>query len=95
VSKDRAYTAKGVNNCCGTIRIFAGILEAKVKYYLLPVKVSLAAPYIAVYKDPSISFDPVQKALKRDNVVVATDVQLLMTFGKDGFLYRSSAGGRP
>jgi hypothetical protein len=78
----------------GTVRIFAGVLEGKVKYYLLPVKVSRGAPYIAVFRDPAVSFDPAQKTLKRGDVVVATDAQLLMTIGKEGFLYRSSAGGR-
>jgi len=92
---DFAKNVKQVIPAGGTVRIFAGILEAKVKYYLLPVKVSRTAPYIAVYKDPAISFDPVQKELKRDNVVVATNAQLLMTFGKDAFLYRSLGGGRP
>ena len=79
----------------GTVRIFAGVLTGKVKYYLLPVKVSEGAPFIAVYKDPAISFDPAQKTLKRDDVVVATGAELLTTLGKDGFLYRSSGGGNP
>ena len=79
----------------GTVRIFAGVLEGKVKYYLLPIKVSASAPFIAVYRDPAISFDPAQKTLNKDDVVVATNAELLTTLGKDGFLYRSSGGGNP
>jgi hypothetical protein len=91
---DFARGVKQVIPAGGSVRVFAGVLAGKVKYYLLPVKVSRDAPYIAVFKDPAISFDPAQKTLKRDNVVVATDAQLLTAIGNEGSLYRSSAGGR-
>ncbi|HSA78160.1 MAG TPA: hypothetical protein VLG72_04800 [Nitrospirota bacterium] len=78
-----------------TVRIYAGILEGKVKYYLLPVKVSARAPYIAVFKDPAVSHDPVKKLLERNHEIVARNVQLIIAIGKDGFLYRSSEAGYP
>jgi hypothetical protein len=73
----------------------AGILEGKVRYYLLPVKVSETAPYIAVFKDPAVSYDPIKKLLQRDHEIVARNIQLIMAFGKDGFLYKSSEAGHP
>jgi hypothetical protein len=78
-----------------TARIYAGILEGKVRYYLLPVKVSESAPYIAVFKDPAVSYDPVKKLLRRDHEIIAQNVRLIMAFGKDGFLYESSEAGHP
>jgi len=78
-----------------TVRIYADILEGKVRYYLLPVKVSARAPYIAVFKDPAISHDPVKKLLQRDHEIVARNIQLITAIGKDGFLYKSSEDGNP
>jgi hypothetical protein len=85
-----------------TVRIYAGILEGKagilegkVRYYLLPVKVSASAPYIAVFKDPAVSYDPVKKLLSREHEIVARNIQLITAFGKDGFLYKSSEAGHP
>ncbi len=78
-----------------TVRIYAGILEGKVKYYLLPVKVSARAQYIAVFKDPAVSHDPVKKLLERNHEIVARNVQLITAVGKDGFLYKSSEAGNP
>src|SRR5512143_184875 len=79
-----------------TVRVYAGllegkagILEGKVRYYLLPVKVSETAPYIAVFKDPAVSYDPVNKLLQRDHEIVARNIELIMALGKDGFLYKS------
>jgi hypothetical protein len=92
---DFAQSVKQAIPAGGTVRIFAGVLEGKVKYYLLPIKVSASAPFIAVYRDPAISFDPADKTLNKDDVVVATNAELLTTLGKDGFLYRSSGGGNP
>ncbi|HEX9137648.1 MAG TPA: hypothetical protein VF905_11995, partial [Nitrospirota bacterium] len=78
-----------------TVRIYAGILEGKVKYYLLPVKVSSRAQYIAVFKDPAVSHDPVKKLLERNHEIAARNVQLITAVGKDGFLYKSSEAGNP
>jgi hypothetical protein len=72
-----------------TIKIYAGILEGKVRYYLLPVKVSETAPYIAVFKDPAVSYDPIKKLLSRDHEIVARNIEMVTSFGKDGFLYKS------
>jgi len=78
-----------------TIKIYAGILEGKVRYYLLPVKVSNTARYVAVFKDPAVSYDPVKKLLLRDHEIVARDIEVAAALGKDGFLYRYSEGGHP
>jgi len=79
----------------GTLEGRAGILEGKVKYYLLPVKVSETARYIAVFKDPAVSYDPIKKILSRDHEIVARDVEVITALGKDGLLYRSSGAGQP
>jgi hypothetical protein len=92
---DLARSVKQVVPPGGTVRIFAGALEGKVKYYLLPVKVSRTASYIVVYKDLAVKFDPARRTLMRDNDIVATNVELLGTFGNDGFLYLSSTGVQP
>ncbi len=78
-----------------TIKIYAGILEGKVRYYLLPMKVSEAAPYIAVLRDPSVSYDPVNKLLSRDHEIVARNIEMVMAIGKNGFLYKSFEAGHP
>jgi hypothetical protein len=78
-----------------TIKIYAGILEGKVGYYLLPVKVSETAPYIAVFKDPAVSYDPIKKLLSRDHEIVARNIEMVTSFGKDGFLYKSLEAGHP
>ena len=78
-----------------TIRVYAGILEGKVRYYLLPVKVSETAPYIAVFRDPAISYDPIKKSLSRDHEIVARNIEVVMAVGKDGFLYKSLEAGHP
>ena len=92
---DFARGVKKIIPAGDTVRIYAGVLGGKVKYYLLPIKVSASAPYIAVYKDPAVSFDPALKVLSRENIIVANNAELLMTLGKDGFLYRSSGGSNP
>lgn len=92
---DFAQGLKKVLPLGSTIKIYAGILEGKVRYYLLPVKVSETAPYIAVFKDPAVSYDPIKKLLSRDHQIVARDVELVTAFGKDGILYRSSGAGHP
>ncbi|HXY53723.1 MAG TPA: hypothetical protein VEM40_03515 [Nitrospirota bacterium] len=79
----------------GTLQGKAGILEGKVRYYLLPVKVSETARYIAVFKDPAVSYDPAKKSLSRNHEIVARDIELVTSLGKEGFLYRSSEGGHP
>lgn len=97
-SYDFAKSVKQNIPADSTAMIFAGPVEGtnvKLKYYLLPIMVSRSAPYIAVYKDPSVFYDPVQKTLKRGSVVVATDAQLVMAAGKDGYIYRASTGGQP
>ncbi len=78
-----------------TIKIEAGILDGKVRYYLLPVKVSETAPYIAVFKDPAVSYDPIKKTLSRNREIVARNIELVTAFGKDGFLYKSLESGHP
>jgi hypothetical protein len=94
-SYDFAQGLKKVIPPGATVRIYAGILEGKVRYYLLPVKVSARAPYIAVFKDPAVSHDPVKKLLERNHEIVARNVQLITAIGKDGFLYKSSEAGHP
>jgi hypothetical protein len=59
------------------------------------VKASERAPYIAVFKDPAVSYDPVKKLLRRDHEIVARNARLIMAFGKDGFLFESSEAERP
>jgi hypothetical protein len=78
-----------------TIKIYAGILGGKVRYYLLPVKVSETAPYIAVFRDPTVSYDPIRKLLSRDHEIVARNIELVTALGKDGFLYKSFEVGHP
>jgi hypothetical protein len=78
-----------------TVRLYAGILQGKVRYYLLPVRVSERAPYIAVFKDPAVSYDPIKKLLSRDHEIVARDIEAVTALGKNGFLYRSSGVGHP
>ena len=79
----------------GTLEGKAGILEGKVRYFLLPLKVSETAPYIAVFKDPAISYDPDKKLLLRDHEIVARDIEVVTAVGKDGFLYRASGAAHP
>ncbi len=77
------------------VRIYAGEFGEKLKYYLLPLKVSERAPYIAVYKDPAVSFDPQRRVLVRNNEVLSNSAKLIRAFGKDGFLYQSTGAVRP
>jgi hypothetical protein len=92
---DFAESLKKVIPHGSTIKIDAGILESKVRYYLLPVKVSETAPYIAVFRDPAVSYDPVKKVLSRNHEIVARNIELVMAFGKDGFLYKSLEADHP
>ncbi len=71
-----------------TVKIYAGALDGKLKYYLLPLMVSRWATYVVVFKDAAVSFDAAGNVLKKNNEIVANDVQLIRTFGKEGFLYR-------
>jgi hypothetical protein len=59
------------------------------RYYLLPLKVSERGRYILVYRDNNISFDPLSNMLLRNNEVIAKDVYLVSTLGKDIFLYKT------
>ncbi len=92
---DFAQGLKKVIPLVSTVKIYAGILEGKVRYYLLPVKVSENAPYIAVFRDPAVSYDPIKKLLSRDHEIVARNIELVTAFGKDGFLYKSLEAGHP
>jgi hypothetical protein len=92
---DFAQVLKKVIPLGSTVKIYAGILEGKVRYYLLPVKVSETAPYIAVFRDPAVSYDPIRKLLSRDHEIVARNIELVTAFGKDGFLYKSLEAGHP
>jgi hypothetical protein len=78
-----------------TVKIYAGILEGKVRYYLLPVKVSESAPYIAVFRDPAVYYDPIKKLLSRDHEIMARNIVVVTALGKDGFLYKSLEAGQP
>jgi hypothetical protein len=78
-----------------TVKIYGGILEGKIRYYLLPIKVSENARYIAVFRDPAVFYDPIKKLLSRDHIIVARNIELVTAFGKDGFLYKSLEAGQP
>jgi hypothetical protein len=92
---DFAQGLKKVIPLDSTVKIYAGILEGKIRYYLLPVKVSETAPYIAVFRDPAVSYDPIKKLLSRDHEIVARNIEWVTAFGKDGFLYKSFEAGHP
>jgi hypothetical protein len=92
---DFAQGLKKVIPLGSTVKIYAGILEGKVRYYLLPVKVSETAPYIAVFRDPAVSYDPIKKLLSRDHEIMARNIEVVTAFGKDGFLYKSLEAGHP
>jgi hypothetical protein len=87
---DLARSVKQVVPHGERVRLHAGVLEGKLRYYLLPLKVSQRAGYHLVFRDPSVSFDPTAGALKRKDEVLAHNVKFIRAFGDEAFLYASS-----
>jgi hypothetical protein len=69
------------------LRVYGGNLSEKIKYYLLPLRVSDDSKYVAVYKDRLVSFDSFDKTLKINSTVIARNVTLVRAFQKDAFLF--------
>ncbi len=69
------------------LRVYGGNISEKIKYYLLPLRVSEDSKYIAVYKDRFVAFDSSDKTLKINNKVIARNVTLVRAFQKDAFLF--------
>jgi hypothetical protein len=70
------------------VRIYGGDVAVKLKYYLLPLKVSDSGKYIAVCKGSMLTYDPSRKVLRGVDAVIANDVSLIKVFREDFSLYR-------
>jgi hypothetical protein len=70
------------------VRIYGGDVAVKLKYYLLPLKVSDNGKYIAVCKGSTLTYDSVRKVLRGVDAVIANNVSLIKVFKEDFSLYR-------
>jgi hypothetical protein len=70
------------------VRIYGGDVAVKLKYYLLPLKVSDNGKYIAVCKGSALTYDPAGKVLRGVDAVIANNVSLIKVFKEDFSLYR-------
>lgn len=73
------------------VRIYAGKLESKLKYYLLPVKTSSHGRYIAVYEDGSITFRPEEHILMKKGKIIERKVSRIADYQSRAALYRIDA----
>jgi hypothetical protein len=77
------------------VRLFTDkdFYSLKIRYHLLPVKVSKSGSYIAVYMDNSIGFDPLRGILSKNGAILAEHVVLVRDYGNNRCLYRISGTG--
>lgn len=77
-----------------SVRVECGTLAEKVKYYLLPLKVSDRGRYVIVCSDSGVAYDPGEQVLKRGKAVVADHAFLMQSLRKDFSLYRLDGAGQ-
>jgi hypothetical protein len=72
------------------VRIYSGksSFKKKLMYYLLPLRISDSGKYIAVFKDPAVSFDMSRKMLMRNHNVIEENTYLVASFTPDTALYK-------
>ena len=65
------------------------LIAEKLKYYLLPARVSPSGKYILVWMDHGIRFDPEAGTLRRPTGILAENVSLVAALRDDILLYRT------
>lgn len=60
----------------------------KIKYHLLPLKLSEKGSYIAVFRSTRVIFNPSDDSLRRNGTLIAMGVKLVKEFGNNTSLYR-------
>lgn len=75
------------------VSIFRPYYKGKIKYHLLPLKLSERSPYIAVFRDRRVHLDPADRRLKEGAAVLAENVIVVKDFGNDTSLYKAEGTG--